>query len=159
MTTVKSKFGKLSTKDKPSPAQINQEKPETASLLPLEIPLNPSPHARPDDVPLFELEPPQRSSEEAQAPEPRAFNISNSPDVQTDSSADLEPSETGDEQGPKRGRPATGKRSSEDFKRVTVYLNKKTLRDARRKLFEQERDELESSELLEEALKFWIERA
>ena len=156
MTTVKSKFGKLSTKDKPSPAQISTEKTETAPLSPLETPLNPFPYARPDDVPLFELEAPQRSSEETQAPEPREFDTSNSPDVQTHSSENLE---ADDEQAPKRGRPATGKRSSEDFKRVTVYLNKKTLRDARRKLFEQERDELESSELLEEALRFWIERA
>ena len=156
MTTVKSKFGKLSTKDKPSPAQTSPEKPETDPLLPLEIPLNPPPHARPDDVPLFELEAPQRSSEEAQAPKPRAFDTSNSPDMETASS---EEPETGDEQGPRRGRPATGKRSSEEYKRVTVYLNKKTLRDARRKLFEQERDELESSELLEEALRFWIEQA
>jgi len=55
----------------------------------------------------------------------------------------------------KPGRPATGKRSSEEFKRVTVYLSKKTLREAKRKLFDEGREELETSELLERALKLW----
>lgn len=51
------------------------------------------------------------------------------------------------------GRPKIGKRSNTDFKQTSVYLKKETLKSAKNKLFDSDKD---LSDVLENLLAEWL---
>lgn len=60
----------------------------------------------------------------------------------------------------KVGRPATGKRSSADYDRFTVFIQRDTVKRVRRFLFDRKErgdEEGDFSDAVDEALRFWLE--